>query len=59
VKECEDHYGISGNESWLLQHDNAPAHSALSIREFLAKNNISMLEAWRRRMQKCIRAQGD
>jgi len=43
VKECEDHLGRSGNESWLLQHDNAPAHSSLSIREFLAKNNIAML----------------
>ena len=30
--------------SWLLQHDNAPAHNALGIREFLAKNSISELE---------------
>ena len=27
----------------VLQHDNAPAHTALSIREFLAKKNISVL----------------
>jgi len=30
--------------SWLLHHDNAPAHNALKIREFLAKNNIAVLE---------------
>ena len=30
--------------SWLLNHDNAPAHNALGIREFLAKNNIAVLE---------------
>jgi len=28
---------------WVLQHDNAPAHTALSIREFLAKKNIPVL----------------
>ena len=27
-------------DDWVLQHDNAPAHTALSIREFLAKKNI-------------------
>ena len=95
-------------------YDNAPAHNALGIREFLAKNNIAVLEqppylpdlaprdfflfpklkevikgtrfqdseviktavarelqaiteesfqecveAWQRRLEKCIRAQGD
>ena len=30
--------------SWLLHQDNAPAHNALGIREFLAKNNIAVLE---------------
>ena len=30
--------------SWLLHHDNAPAHNALGIRDFLAKNNIDVLE---------------
>uniref|UniRef100_A0A3B4ZG82 Tc1-like transposase DDE domain-containing protein n=1 Tax=Stegastes partitus TaxID=144197 RepID=A0A3B4ZG82_9TELE len=29
---------------WLLQHDNAPAHNALSIPQFLAEKNISVLE---------------
>ena len=30
--------------SWLLHHDKAPAHNALGIREFLAKNNTVVLE---------------
>ena len=30
--------------SWLLHHDNTPAHNALGIREFLAKNNNAVLE---------------
>jgi len=30
--------------SWLLHHDNAPSHNALGIWEFLAKNNIAVLE---------------
>jgi len=32
------------NRSWLLHHDIAPAHNTLSIREFLAKNTIAVLE---------------
>jgi len=43
-ESVENHHGRSGIESWLLHQDNAPAHSSLSIREFLAKNNIAMLE---------------
>ena len=27
-------------DDWVLQHDNAPAHTALAIRAFLAKKNI-------------------
>ena len=30
-------------DDWLLQDDNAPAHTALSIREFLAKKSIPVL----------------
>jgi transposase len=30
-------------DDWVLHHDNAPAHTALSIREFLAKKNIPTL----------------
>ena len=25
---------------WFLHHDNAPAHTALSVQQFLAKNNM-------------------
>lgn len=31
------------SKSWFLHHDNAPAHSALSIREFLASKNIPVV----------------
>ena len=30
--------------SWLLHHDNAPFHKAVGIREFLTKNNMSVVE---------------
>jgi len=30
-------------DDWVLHHDNAPAHTARSIREFLAKKNIPVL----------------
>jgi len=30
--------------SWILHHDNAPAHTALSVREFLATKQIAVLE---------------
>jgi histone-lysine N-methyltransferase SETMAR len=30
-------------DDWVLYHSNAPAHTALSIREFLVKKNIPML----------------
>ena len=32
------------NDSWVLHHDNAPAHNALSVRQFVAEKNIPMLE---------------
>ena len=31
-------------KSWVLHHDNAPAHSALSVKKFLAKYSIPVLE---------------
>ena len=31
------------NNSWLLHHDNAPPHSLLLVRNFLAKNNTVLL----------------
>ena len=30
-------------DDWVLHHDNAPAHTAPSVREFLAKRNIPVL----------------
>jgi len=32
------------NNSRILHHDNAPAHTALSVREFLATKQITVLE---------------
>jgi len=32
------------NNSWILHHDNATAHAALSVREFLATKQITVLE---------------
>ena len=32
------------NNSWLLHHDNAFAHTAHSIRQFLAEKNITVLD---------------
>ena len=32
------------NNTWVLHHDNAPAHSALSIRQFLVERNVQTLE---------------
>ena len=35
---------LFASNSWILHHDNAPAHTALSVREFLATKQITMLE---------------
>ena len=32
------------NDSWILHHNNAPAHTALSVREFLATKQIPVSE---------------
>ena len=32
------------NKRWILHHDNALAHSALSIRQFLAERQVATLE---------------
>lgn len=32
------------NNSWLLHQDNAPAHNAISVRQFLANKRITVLE---------------
>ena len=31
------------NNSWILHHDNAPAHSSLLVRDFLAKTNTTVM----------------
>ena len=35
---------LFANNSWILHHDNAPARMALSVREFLATKQITVLE---------------
>ena len=32
------------NNSWILQHDNAPTHTALSARQILDTKQITVLE---------------
>nr|XP_061792327.1 protein GVQW3-like [Nerophis lumbriciformis] len=32
------------DKSWLLHHDSAPAHTALSVRQFLAEKSVAVLE---------------
>ena len=32
------------NHSWLPHHDNAPAHTALSVRQFLASKQVTCLK---------------
>ena len=32
------------NNAWVLHHDNAPAHSAPSVRQFLVEMNVPTLE---------------
>jgi hypothetical protein len=29
---------------WILNHDNAPAHKALSVKQFLAQKSITEME---------------
>jgi len=35
---------LFANNSWILHHDNAPAHTALSVRDFLATKQVTVLE---------------
>ena len=41
---CEKRQELWDEKSWVLHHDNAPSHNVLSIREFLAKNNIAVMD---------------
>jgi len=31
-------------DKWILHHDNAPAHDALRVHKFLAKNSITKMD---------------
>ena len=35
---------LFANNSWILHHNNAPAYTAQSVREFLATKQINVLE---------------
>jgi len=35
---------LFANNSWILHHNNAPAHTALPVREFSATKQITVLE---------------
>jgi len=35
---------LFANNSWILHNDNAPAHTGLSVREFLATKQLTVLE---------------
>jgi hypothetical protein len=35
---------LFANNSWILCHDNAPAHTALSVREVSASKQVTVLE---------------
>jgi hypothetical protein len=44
MKRLREDVGTKGPEIWpnvwILHHDNAPAHTALSVNQFLAKNQL-------------------
>ena len=40
---CQKHPDLWKNKNWLLHHDNAPAHTLLLVREFLAKNSTLVM----------------
>ena len=46
LRDCVHHVRpeLWEGRRWILHHDNAPAHSALIVQEFLARNSISVLE---------------
>ena len=35
---------LFANNSWILHHDNAPAHTTLSVRELFATKQITVLQ---------------
>ena len=46
VHDSEKGFIVSGQrlgDTWMLHHDNAPCHTAISVNEFLAKKGISVV----------------
>ena len=35
---------LLANNSWLMHHHNAPAHMALSVQEFLVREQITLVD---------------
>ena len=40
---CQKHIELWKKQSWILHHDNAPAHTSMHVREFLAKNKTVIM----------------
>jgi len=40
---CQKRPQLWTNQSWVLHHDNAPAHSSFLVRKFLAKNETTIV----------------
>jgi hypothetical protein len=38
------------NNSWILHHDNAPAHTSMLVRKFLTKNSTNIIPQARIRL---------
>ena len=41
--DLSETHRIMRNQSWILQNDNAPAHTSMLVRQFLAKNKIVII----------------
>ena len=41
---CDKRQSLWEAHAWALHHNNAPAHTALGIHQFLGKRNIATLE---------------
>ena len=44
MRSVRDKRDLCENNAWVLHHENAPARSALSIRQFLVERNVPTLE---------------
>ena len=43
VKQFQKRTELWKNQSWILNHDNAPAHTSVFVSEFLAKNKTVIM----------------